>query len=198
LREFWRQLEARTLSLQISSLDTTMVNHGARKGCMTCKLRKIHCGLELPSCRQCMKSGRVCLGYADRQSPSHHSSSPPDGDSQSGQTEELITIASLLADLLRGANTEPYEPDEQATQSSNVASSAIITIKKCLYALHQTEQSFQDRRALIAEYSATTSKLRAALMCSPVSPSLACAAFLFSTYEVRSHIHLYETYLLEI
>ncbi|RHZ59260.1 Zn(II)2Cys6 transcription factor [Aspergillus thermomutatus] len=36
---------------------------GKSQGCGTCRARKIACGQERPSCSQCLKSNRQCLGY---------------------------------------------------------------------------------------------------------------------------------------
>ncbi|KIW88643.1 uncharacterized protein Z519_10689 [Cladophialophora bantiana CBS 173.52] len=39
--------------------------HGpkTRTGCLTCKRRRVKCGLERPSCTRCVKAGRTCEGY---------------------------------------------------------------------------------------------------------------------------------------
>ncbi|OAQ98297.1 hypothetical protein LLEC1_02895 [Akanthomyces lecanii] len=48
-----------------------------KTGCKTCRIRKIKCGEEKPSCRRCVSTGRTCDGYesifrfAANQSPKH-------------------------------------------------------------------------------------------------------------------------------
>jgi hypothetical protein len=175
---------------------------------MTCKVRKIQCDLARPICRHCTKSGRVCLGYGERQtrystrdatdprSVSSYSSNNPGNHDVPRNIETSINAVSLLQDLLMGTSERnPHEPEWRysfdtmtARGSNNVAISAISTIRRCLYSLRQTEQSFRDRRALLAEYSTTTSELRATLTVSPYSPALASAVFLFSLYEVWSDL----------
>ena len=177
-----------------------MVNPGhPSKGCRTCKLRKIQCDLARPACRYCTKSGRVCLGYEERQiihstgwqSISSCPSNIPGDNDTPWNIESWIASISLLKDLLVGTGErnpqERYSFKAMNTKgTNNVAISAISTIRKCLHSLRQTEQSFPNRRALLAEYSTTTSELRATLAVSPYSPALASAAFLFSIYEVCS------------
>ncbi|KAK7435860.1 hypothetical protein Landi51_12860 [Colletotrichum acutatum] len=40
-----------------------MVNHGPSKGCSTCRKRRVKCDEDRPSCRECLRLGRVCGGY---------------------------------------------------------------------------------------------------------------------------------------
>ncbi|KAK5065389.1 hypothetical protein LTR84_001227 [Exophiala bonariae] len=42
-----------------------MVGIARRRGCATCRKRKILCGQERPTCAQCIKSKRECTGYRD-------------------------------------------------------------------------------------------------------------------------------------
>ncbi len=39
--------------------------HGSKThtACLTCKKRRVKCGLERPSCARCVKAGRTCDGY---------------------------------------------------------------------------------------------------------------------------------------
>ncbi|KAH8174487.1 sugar transporter [Sarocladium implicatum] len=37
----------------------------SRLGCKTCKIRRVKCGLERPSCYRCSSTGRKCDGYGD-------------------------------------------------------------------------------------------------------------------------------------
>lgn len=177
---------------------------------MTCQVRKIQCDRARPVCRHCTKSGRVCLGYEERKTrfPTRHvtdqrslssnSSDNPGNPDAQRNIETSINAVSLLQDLLTGTSGrnshEPewwYSFDAMAARgSNNVAISAIKTIRNCLYSLRQAEQSFRDRRALLAAYSTTTNELRATLTVSPYSPALASAVFLFSLYEVRSDLWL--------
>lgn len=173
---------------------------------MTCQVRKIQCDRARPVCRHCTKSGRVCLGYGERKTrfptrhvtdqrslPSYSSDNPGNPDARRN-IETSNNAVSLLQDLLTGTSgRNSHEPEwrysfDDARGSNNVAISAIKTIRKCLYSLRQAEQSFRDRRALLAAYSTTTSELRATLTVSPYSPGLASAVFLFSLYEVRSDL----------
>ncbi|EXJ75533.1 uncharacterized protein A1O5_00039 [Cladophialophora psammophila CBS 110553] len=55
-----------------------MVGIARARGCGTCRKRKIACGLEKPSCAQCIKSNRVCTGY--RKYPIFIVHQPPKGD----------------------------------------------------------------------------------------------------------------------
>jgi hypothetical protein len=170
-----------------------MVNPGhASKSCMTCKLRKIQCDLAHPLCRHCSKSGRVCLGYGERQT-SYSAISATDRqiflssssniakqNDTSRHIEASAVAISCLENLLMGISER--SPQEQGVK--NMPISAISTIGRCLYSLRQTEQTFQNRRALLADYNNATSELRATLTVSPCSPALASVASLFSIYEV--------------
>ncbi|KAK7215090.1 hypothetical protein V2G26_003093 [Clonostachys chloroleuca] len=40
-----------------------MVNHGASKGCLTCKQRRVKCDEGKPGCQRCFRRGRECGGY---------------------------------------------------------------------------------------------------------------------------------------
>ncbi|KAH0847032.1 C6 zinc finger domain protein [Fonsecaea pedrosoi] len=55
-----------------------MVGIARSRGCGTCRKRKIACGLERPSCAQCIKSNRICTGY--RKYPIFIAHQPPKGD----------------------------------------------------------------------------------------------------------------------
>lgn len=184
-----------------------MVNPGhPSMGCTTCKIRKIQCDLTRPVCRHCAKSRRVCLGYGERQTVHStrsaterqptlsYSSNIPEGNEESPNIRLSIAAISFLDDLLLDSGRNSHVPgsrysfDVVTTHGSNdVAISAIITVRRCLHALQQSEQSFQNRRTLLAEYSNTISELRATMAVSPYSPALASAVFLFSIYEVCLH-----------
>lgn len=51
-----------------------------RSGCTTCKIRRVKCGEERPSCEKCTSTGRKCDGYSN----SANSSSPQEPDADSG------------------------------------------------------------------------------------------------------------------
>jgi len=36
----------------------------SQAGCITCKVRRVKCDTGLPVCERCLKSGRLCEGYA--------------------------------------------------------------------------------------------------------------------------------------
>jgi hypothetical protein len=173
------------------------------QGCMTCKLRKIRCDLARPACRHCTKSRRVCLGYGERLEATGRPTIGPGGVGQRGASSyatntlvgddsrhiEASAAAISLLENLFSFDTTQVGSDTSNTGTSHVAVSALNTIRKCIYFLRQPEQSRSDRAALLAEYGRTTSELRAALTgLSSSSPphtlGLACAAFLFSIYEV--------------
>ncbi|KAK9321556.1 hypothetical protein V1517DRAFT_326206 [Lipomyces orientalis] len=145
-----------------------MVNPGhASNGCTTCKLRKIQCDLTHPLCRHCTKSGRVCLGYGERQTKGRkllHGSAMTAANRQtslsylsltsedcdgSRQIETSITAASFLEMLF--VTTNESKPDNSqsghsfyttaAAQGSNkVAVSVLGIIRKCLHSLRQPLQ----------------------------------------------------------
>jgi hypothetical protein len=102
---------------------------------------------------------------------------------------EASTAAISLLENLFPFDTTQVGNNTSNTGTSNVAVSALNTIRRCIHFLRQPEQSRSDRAALLAEYGRTTSELRAALMgLSSSSPphtlDLACVAFLLSIYEV--------------
>ncbi|KAF2672373.1 hypothetical protein BT63DRAFT_194719 [Microthyrium microscopicum] len=76
-----------------------MVNvPGRSKGCQTCRKRKIKCTLERPECAQCMKSGRVCLGY-QRDRIFVHSDANTVAEKSRGQVKpRVITTSSPSTD----------------------------------------------------------------------------------------------------
>ncbi|EHK42430.1 hypothetical protein TRIATDRAFT_34766 [Trichoderma atroviride IMI 206040] len=71
-----------------------------KTGCRTCKIRKLKCDEERPSCRRCVSTGRVCDGYGiwgggggkisrSRQQPLNLNSRPAHVPLISGTTQEL-------------------------------------------------------------------------------------------------------------
>ncbi|OCT54613.1 C6 zinc finger domain-containing protein [Cladophialophora carrionii] len=62
-----------------------MVGIARARGCGTCRKRKIACGLEKPSCAQCVKSKRICVGY--RKYPIFIPHQPPKGDNVESTTQ---------------------------------------------------------------------------------------------------------------
>lgn len=189
-----------------------MVNPGhASKCCTTCKLRKIRCDLTRPFCRQCMKSGRVCLGFGERPTkgrrvlhgstmtvangPTSLSSFSTTSDDRDGprQIETSVTAASFLEVLLMTTSQSDYDNSESrlslctaatAQGSQKVAVSVMDIMRKCLHSLRQPVQDLEKRRGLLADYGAATREMRATLIVSPLSPALGISVFLFSIYEV--------------
>jgi hypothetical protein len=191
-----------------------MVNPGhASKCCTTCKLRKIQCDLTRPFCRHCTKSGRVCLGYGERQTkrgrllhgstialanrPSSLTYFLSTSEDSEGlrQIESSIAAASCLEVLLM--TTSESNPDNSESGNSlytaaaaqglnNVAVSVMDTMRKCFHSLRQPLQYLAKRRALLAEYNSATRELRSTLIVSPYSSAVGSSVFLFSLYEVCS------------
>ncbi|PLB46367.1 hypothetical protein P170DRAFT_498170 [Aspergillus steynii IBT 23096] len=48
---------------------TPIVRIRSRTGCITCKIRRVKCDEEKPSCRRCRSTGRTCDGYAPSAPP---------------------------------------------------------------------------------------------------------------------------------
>lgn len=46
-----------------------MVNRGASKGCITCRLRRVKCDQAKPRCGHCLRLGRECAGYGKKTTP---------------------------------------------------------------------------------------------------------------------------------
>lgn len=171
-----------------------MVNPGhASKGCISCKLRKIRCDLSRPFCQRCRDSGRVCLGFGEKQTNRHTSrslSSSRGNDDEYRAIEALIKPALSIEALLTSESYPDSSLGSAAPQVSGEAASHVMdTIRRCLHSLRQPLQLPENRRALIAEYGAATNELRTTLAVSPHSLHLQNAdssVLLFSMYEVCS------------
>ncbi|KAJ5112867.1 hypothetical protein N7456_001401 [Penicillium angulare] len=173
-----------------------MVNPGhASKGCISCKLRKVRCDLSRPFCQRCRDSGRVCLGFGEKEanrqiSESHISSSYGEGNGLR-EIETSIKSALSIEILLTSESYSDNSLDYAAPRGSDeVAVHVMDTIMKCLRSLHQPLQSLEKRRALLIEYDAATNKLRTTLAVSPYSLALGSSALLFSIYEMMVNIDI--------
>lgn len=172
-----------------------MVNPGhASKGCISCKLRKVRCDLSRPFCQRCRDSGRVCLGFrekqANRQTSRPHISPSRGEDDEHREIEALIKPALSIEAMFTSESYSDNSLDSAIPQGSGEAAAHVMdTIRRCLHSLRQPSQSPEKRRALIAEYGAATSELRTALAVSPHSldlQSVGSSVLLFSMYEVYS------------
>ncbi|OQV07409.1 Fungal Zn2-Cys6 binuclear cluster domain-containing protein [Cladophialophora immunda] len=71
-----------------------MVGIARARGCGTCRKRKIACGLERPSCAQCIKSNRTCTGY--RKYPIFIAHQPPKGEDSTRPGHGESTLDSTI------------------------------------------------------------------------------------------------------
>lgn len=163
----------------------TMVNPGhASVGCITCKLRKVQCDLERPLCRRCTESGRMCLGFGDREvDPQASLFGDDDYSQQIKSSVRAVTVLEILF-VSEGPHDKPLHI--AAMQDYDwVAVDVMVAIRKCLHSVRQPLQSQVERKSLLSEYATATSNLRATLHAFPHSPAVGCAVYLFSLYEVR-------------
>ena len=54
------------MSAAADALSAKLSRKRTKTGCLTCRRRRIKCGEERPTCRNCVKSKRQCEGYAQR------------------------------------------------------------------------------------------------------------------------------------
>jgi hypothetical protein len=81
----------------------------SRKGCLTCKARRVKCDEVQPECNRCRATGRVCGGYAEPSSKSPSPSSTiesqlsPSPELQDDERRQLDFFVSCAAPQLGGS-----------------------------------------------------------------------------------------------
>lgn len=58
--------ESTDMSAGAEALNVKLSRKRTKTGCLTCRKRRIKCGEERPTCRNCTKSKRICEGYSQR------------------------------------------------------------------------------------------------------------------------------------
>ncbi|EXJ80167.1 hypothetical protein A1O1_08309 [Capronia coronata CBS 617.96] len=95
-----------------------MVGITRARGCETCRKRKIRCGLEQPSCAQCIKSKRVCAGY--RRYPIFIQHTVTDGTkAESAVRHETANLSSRTGATAQQQQAETSKPIETPTVNTD-------------------------------------------------------------------------------
>uniref|UniRef100_A0A8H7TQL8 Zn(2)-C6 fungal-type domain-containing protein n=1 Tax=Bionectria ochroleuca TaxID=29856 RepID=A0A8H7TQL8_BIOOC len=63
-------MEALESNHKPSTKRSRVVVSQSRRGCVTCKTRRVKCDEEKPLCRRCIQAGRLCGGYSHKSKPS--------------------------------------------------------------------------------------------------------------------------------
>lgn len=187
-----------------------MVNPGhPSKACSTCKIRKVKCDLVHPTCGNCVKSKRICLGYQNDQGRKMTRRK-----AALGETKELcikVTLpisrdynvvkwihssadaASFLENYLfspsqkvlpRNARPAVLNAMLSTSDSMGIGDFTIQTIRQCFYSLHAEFQTLNTRRTLLTSYSSAMTGLTQIITTTANLPTLLCPIFLFALYEV--------------
>lgn len=185
---------------------SNMVNTGQpSKGCLTCKRRRIRCDTTRPICQQCVKSNRICLGYAARpeQRDQINNSKLVPIDAQITlarpklqsrlQTSHSLAFAPFALDLMV-ASAGSRSPGAAIMQQGQISSAAdeleialsliLEVVNSGFAALRLQVQTLEERRTLLAKYGQATRQLRKALTSCPSSEAVFFAVLLFALYEV--------------
>ncbi|KIW71718.1 hypothetical protein PV04_03853 [Phialophora macrospora] len=103
-----------------------MVGIARARGCGTCRKRKIACGLEKPSCAQCVKSKRTCVGY--RKYPIFIAHQPLKEDHQEAATQTKSGSGARA----RSGNPQAEYPDLNSVVVSPLSNGSHPESKKSL------------------------------------------------------------------
>jgi hypothetical protein len=184
-----------------------MVNTGQpSKGCLTCKRRRIRCDTTRPICQQCVKSNRICLGYAARpeQRGQINNSKIVPIDAQITlarprpqsrlQTFHSLAFAPFALDLMVASAAGSRSPGAAIMQQGRISSAAdeleiassliLEVVNSGLAALRLQEQTLEERRTLLAKYGQAIRQLRKALTSCSSSEAVFFPVLLFALYEV--------------
>lgn len=182
-----------------------MVNPGhPSKACSTCKIRKIKCDLARPTCGNCEKSKRICLGYQDHQKKK-------DTARRSGAREKEKTHSMILGPISKDYNvmkrvhssadaamflenylfTQSLGPGLQSPRLGgslpggfNITNFTLHTIRKCFSSLREQFQTKDTRSKLIEDYSLATTSVTRTVATPSYSLSLIGPIFFFALWEV--------------
>ena len=190
---------------------SNMVNTGhPSNGCGTCRIKRIRCDETEPTCTNCVRSKRVCLGYRTQQVA--HQQFGIMSDRASRQRSELgislrrvrtnstnlerkaLTFASdsgvqdatidQQSDLQALPDISRYVP---AQHSLNRATSSTLGVTDAGFqSLQELAQSLDERKQLHEKYQLAMRELRNSISSPPYSETTLRPICLFALYEVRS------------
>ncbi|KAK0483245.1 hypothetical protein IW261DRAFT_1605476 [Armillaria novae-zelandiae] len=100
-----------------------------RRGCKTCKQRKVKCDEELPMCKNCTKRGVECVWISDTQRPERDPTPPRASSTQSASNSHPSTISrctgKFLFDTLDVQLMHHYATATSCSLASDPASASV-------------------------------------------------------------------------
>ncbi|KAK5693111.1 hypothetical protein LTR97_010587 [Elasticomyces elasticus] len=93
----WREATKASILKAAQKRTGRLGSKKSRLGCVTCRLRKVKCGEELPACHRCTSTGRQCGGYAVSM--------------QTGSNDKTVSLRPSLSQLahLRTADVRTFD-----------------------------------------------------------------------------------------
>ncbi|CAG8973727.1 hypothetical protein HYALB_00007000 [Hymenoscyphus albidus] len=113
----------------------------SKKGCITCKIRRLKCGEERPGCVRCAKSGWTCDGYQDTEISSIPV--PSSSSSNNATLTPLLPRSSSNRSVKSTSSARSIEPRSRSPSLVRLARSPSYQPQASVQLEHQELQYFQ-------------------------------------------------------